>query len=203
MQSTEIKENQINLAIFFLRKNWEIDQKETKEKQKEMENQNGKTEETFSEPKKFFKYPKTVHMSGSSVVDDDVVVNPNDWKILLKNGIGKKIVVQEKVDGANVGVHFEQEWMPIIQKRSGLVGTSEKPQYDVWRNWCYENMEALWEVLGTQYCLFGEVCNSKLNNIVCSGYGANIPLNMFLSLITSSLLIFWTKKQKNLSPIPG
>lgn len=40
---------------------------------------------------------------------------------------------QEKVDGANVGVHFEQEWEPIMQKRSDLLQAKEKPQYDVFK----------------------------------------------------------------------
>lgn len=34
--------------------------------------------------------------------------------------------------GANVGVHFDREWEPIIQKRGGIIGFGEKPQYAYW-----------------------------------------------------------------------
>jgi hypothetical protein len=63
---------------------------------------------------KFYKFPKTVHLAGSSVVDDDEVVSVQHLKALL-NDRTKKLVIQEKVDGANVSVHFEQEWQPIMQ----------------------------------------------------------------------------------------
>lgn len=62
----------------------------------------------------------------------------------------------EKVDGANVGVHFEEQWQPICQKRGGVLAAHEKPQYDVFRNWTFEHMEELWDVLHTDYCMFGE-----------------------------------------------
>lgn len=37
------------------------------------------------------------------------------------------------MDGANVGIHFEEEWEPIMQKRSDLIQTKEKSQYDVFK----------------------------------------------------------------------
>jgi hypothetical protein len=60
------------------------------------------------------------------VVDDDEVIPVS----LLRN---KYVVIQEKVDGANVSVHFHQQWKPVVQKRSGIVANNEKPQYDVFR----------------------------------------------------------------------
>jgi hypothetical protein len=60
------------------------------------------------------------------------------------------IVVQEKVDGSNVSVYFTSEWEPVIQKRSGLVGQGERPQYNVWRDYVYSKMEELWGILGTK-----------------------------------------------------
>ncbi len=75
---------------------------------------------------------------------------PKDW---LKQ---YKVVIQEKVDGTNVGVHFEQDYVPVCQKRSGLILQGEHEQYVRFRDWCYENVEALWNALGVKYCLFGE-----------------------------------------------
>eukprot|EP01118_Nematostelium_gracile_P016185 TRINITY_DN6645_c0_g1_i1.p1 TRINITY_DN6645_c0_g1~~TRINITY_DN6645_c0_g1_i1.p1 ORF type:complete len:228 (-),score=44.63 TRINITY_DN6645_c0_g1_i1:18-701(-) len=101
----------------------------------------------------FFKFPKTEHMAGSCVVDDDLSMEASQ---LMLVGAGKRLIIQEKVDGSNVSIHFNGPWDPVIQKRSGLLATKEKPQYDVFRNWCYENMEELYAILKEEYCLFGE-----------------------------------------------
>ena len=85
---------------------------------------------------KFFKFPRTEHLSGSTVVDDDVSIPASQFLKPLQLNPNLRLVVQEKVDGANVGVHFDysvSEWEPLMQKRGGLIETSEKPQYDVFR----------------------------------------------------------------------
>eukprot|EP01094_Clydonella_sp_ATCC50884_P023157 TRINITY_DN5487_c0_g1_i1.p1 TRINITY_DN5487_c0_g1~~TRINITY_DN5487_c0_g1_i1.p1 ORF type:complete len:236 (-),score=77.51 TRINITY_DN5487_c0_g1_i1:401-1108(-) len=105
----------------------------------------------------FYKYPRTPHIgSASKVVDDDKVLPCAPFFRGLSDTA--LVVVQEKVDGANVGVHFEEEggWPPVVQKRSGVIGHGEKRQYDVFRDWVYERADVLFEVLGTEYCLFGE-----------------------------------------------
>lgn len=109
----------------------------------------------------FYKFPKTPHVEGSSVVDDDKSVTFKSIdrmvKAEAKKGGNLRFVADEKVDGANVGVHFEQEWVPILQKRSNVLQAGEKhAQYNVFRDWGYEHMEALFSVLGTEYVLFGE-----------------------------------------------
>ncbi|KAL6060352.1 putative DNA ligase III [Balamuthia mandrillaris] len=104
---------------------------------------------------RFFKFPRTPHVAGSEVVDDDEVVGESALFSMVENK-DVTVVVQEKMDGTNVSVHFEEEWVPVAQKRSGIIGTGEKRQYDVFRNWVNENMEGLFAVLGTDYCLFGE-----------------------------------------------
>src|SRR3989338_1581866 len=112
--------------------------------------------------KTFYKYPKTLHLLGSEVVDDDesVEISGLQFKKEEDQGIEVKLIVQEKVDGANVGLHFRGEWEPLIQKRSGLIEESqgEKRQYEVFRQWVWEHAEELYEVVGKRYVLFGEWC---------------------------------------------
>jgi atypical dual specificity phosphatase len=60
------------------------------------------------------------------------------------------------VDGTNVGVHFEEPWVPVPQKRSGLILQGEHEQYVRFRDFCFEHVEALWNALSTRYVLFGE-----------------------------------------------
>ncbi len=108
----------------------------------------------------------------------------------------------KKVDGANVGVHFEEEWNPIIQKRSGVLETSEKDQYNVFRNWVFEHLEDLWQILKTDYVLFGEVIRFATQQIpkFSSGSGANMVSFMIGCLISLWHSIFWKKKLGNLCP---
>jgi hypothetical protein len=104
----------------------------------------------------FFPFPRTPHLAGSAVVDDDQVMDENALRSLLDNG-DLSVVVQEKMDGTNVSLYFEDEWCPVLQKRSGIITSGEKPQYDVFRDWVYERMDELYAVLGRrQYVLFGE-----------------------------------------------
>jgi ATP-dependent RNA circularization protein (DNA/RNA ligase family) len=102
----------------------------------------------------FIPFPKTPHLSGSAVVDDDHTVSASDLGIWIKNA--SRLIVQEKVDGANVSVHFQYDWDPVLQKRSGLIDKAEKQQYNVFRDYVFEHLESLFSILSTRYCLFGE-----------------------------------------------
>lgn len=103
----------------------------------------------------FYKFPRTPHLgSDSAVVDDDEVKDKNKYIRALPSGL--VAVVQEKVDGTNVSVHFEEPWIPVLQKRAGLIGKGEKKQYQMFADWVNTNLAELWEMLGTKYCLFGE-----------------------------------------------
>ena len=102
----------------------------------------------------FISYPKTPHVQGSSVVDDDESVSSGGVSVLLKKF--PTTVITEKVDGTNVSVHFELDWVPICQKRSGLITQGEHEQYVRFRDFVNENLENLNRVLTTRYALFGE-----------------------------------------------
>lgn len=102
----------------------------------------------------FIPFPKTPHLMGSAVVDDDQTLSAADFAKWFSNA--NRLVIQEKVDGANVSVHFEQEWVPVMQKRSGLIESAEKQQYNVFRDYIFEHMESLFSLLSSRYCLFGE-----------------------------------------------
>ena len=103
----------------------------------------------MSEPQ-FIKFPKTPHLQGSAVVDDDQICGLQFLTAAPKMKGFDRICIQEKVDGTNVSVHFEADWVPTVQKRSGLVGTGERPQYNAFRDWVYSNLEMMWEMLGTK-----------------------------------------------------
>lgn len=107
----------------------------------------------------FYPFPKTPHLSGStqSHQSDDKDEEVSLSQLTKMAHKASRLILQEKVDGANVSVHFEREWEPILQKRSGVIGQGERhAQYNVWRDYVMEHMESLFSLLSTRYCLFGE-----------------------------------------------
>lgn len=102
---------------------------------------------------KFYKFPKTPHLRSSKVIDDDEIIG---WDEFNKLATGRRVIIQEKLDGTSVGVHFEQKWQPILQKRSGLITNHEKTQYNLFRSWIQKRLDLLWDICKTRYCLFGE-----------------------------------------------
>ena len=85
----------------------------------------------------FFAFPRTPHMAGSAVVDDDQVVDENALRYLLADDAGEDgmaIVVQEKMDGTNVSLYFEDEWCPVLQKRSGIITSGTPPTQSIKSN---------------------------------------------------------------------
>jgi hypothetical protein len=111
----------------------------------------------------FIAYPKIEHLFDSDVVDGDAVVQDlSQLSALLDDATS--IVIQEKVDGTNVSIHFEQQWQPICQKRSGVIsqhGGGELEQFRVFQQFVNERLETLFELLGTEHCLFGEFLWTK------------------------------------------
>jgi hypothetical protein len=100
-----------------------------------------------------YQFPRTPHLSGSSVVDDDRTMPTEQAAELCRTC---EVVLQEKLDGTLVGVFFDESGQPVCQKRAGLLTVREKPQYNVFRNWVRERRDQLWEILSTRWVMFGE-----------------------------------------------
>ena len=51
----------------------------------------------------FIKYPRTPHLFGSEGTDDDKYLDEKESTDFLAD---TSLIVEEKIDGANVGIHF-------------------------------------------------------------------------------------------------
>lgn len=101
----------------------------------------------------FRKYPRTQHVEGSRLQagDEDLAAVP------FRDLAGRHLVVEEKVDGANVGVSFDHERALHLQSRGHpLRGGASERQFDLLKAWARAHEAALREVLGTRYLMFGE-----------------------------------------------
>jgi hypothetical protein len=68
----------------------------------------------------------------------------------------ESLIVEEKIDGTNVGLHFSQASELVLQCRGHLINEGTHPQYDLFKQWAAVKRRALEECLEDRYILFGE-----------------------------------------------
>ena len=101
----------------------------------------------------FTKYPRTPHLFGSRGTDDDKHLNETDSLAFLA---AESLIVEEKIDGTNVGIHFTSDGQLVLQCRGHLITEGMHPQYDLFKQWAAVQRNLLEERLLDQYILFGE-----------------------------------------------
>ncbi len=106
----------------------------------------------------FVKYPRTPHLFGSRGTADDKHLGPAETAAMLAD---PSLVVEEKLDGTNVGLHFTPEGRFVIQCRGHEVTTGMHPQYDLLKRWAAAKRPTLEAVLGDRLILFGEWLYAK------------------------------------------
>ncbi len=66
------------------------------------------------------------------------------------------LIVEEKIDGTNVGIHFASNGQLVLQCRGHLITEGMHPQYDLFKQWAAAKRYMLEEILSDQFILFGE-----------------------------------------------
>src|SRR6476646_8923639 len=80
----------------------------------------------------FVKYPRTPHLFGSRGDDDDKHLSAAESAPLLADA---SLIVEEKLDGTNVGIHFTFAGRMVLQCRGHEITTGMHPQYDLFKQW--------------------------------------------------------------------
>jgi len=101
----------------------------------------------------FLKYPRTPHLFGSKGTDDDKHLSEAESNRFLADD---SLIVEEKIDGTNVGIHFSESGTLVLQCRGHLVTEGMHPQYDLFKQWANAKRPVLEERLEFRYILFGE-----------------------------------------------
>jgi hypothetical protein len=99
------------------------------------------------------KYPRTPHLEGSRLQpgDEDLDLVPSAALA------GAHVVVEEKLDGANVGISVGADGRLRLQSRGHvLTGGPRERQFDLLKTWAACHQDALASVLGDQYVMYGE-----------------------------------------------
>lgn len=101
----------------------------------------------------FVKYPRTPHLFGSKGTDDDKHMSAVESERFLAE---RSLVVEEKIDGTNVGIHFTSSGKMALQCRGHLITEGMHPQYDLFKQWAAVKRSVLEDRLQDRFILFGE-----------------------------------------------
>jgi hypothetical protein len=104
-------------------------------------------------PPRMIKYPRTPHVEGSRLQPGDEDMDAVRFSALRD----AHLVVEEKVDGANAGVRFDEHGRLWLQSRGHfLVGGAREKHFNLFKQWAETHRAALYAVLGPRYALYGE-----------------------------------------------
>jgi hypothetical protein len=107
----------------------------------------------------FVKFPDTPHLlwMGNAVVRQDKVLGAADAESFLRH----PVIVEEKVDGANLGICFDSHGNLLAQNRGSLVDRGTKGQFAPLWKWLANRETRLFDTLVDRLILFGEWCYAR------------------------------------------
>ncbi len=105
------------------------------------------------------KFPSTAHLAnlGSIPIRGDKVLS----NIEMDEFLSHEIIVEEKVDGANLGISFESDGLLLLQNRGSVVSSPYVGQWKKIPDWLDRFTERLFDALGFQFMVFGEWCYAR------------------------------------------
>ena len=107
----------------------------------------------------YFKFPSTKHIM---LPDDE---NARRDKVLgsdeIKEFLSNQITIEEKVDGANLGISFDSGGNLRAQNRGHWIMEPYEGQWSRLKTWITPRLDCLFEVLLDKYILFGEWCYAR------------------------------------------
>ena len=105
------------------------------------------------------KYPRTRHIEGSRLQagDDDL-----GDAVAFAGLVGKLLTVEEKIDGANCAVSFDERGELLLQSRGHyLIGGVREKHFNLLKLWATTHSRAFYETLGSRYVMYGEWAYAK------------------------------------------
>ncbi len=107
----------------------------------------------------FFKFPSTPHLATLDGIEirDDKVLSKSARDEFLQHDL----VVEEKVDGANLGVSFDSEGNIRVQNRGSYLHLPGSGQWKKLREWLAPRTDVLFDRLSDRFILFGEWCYAQ------------------------------------------
>lgn len=138
----------------------------------------------------FFRYPHTPHLAwlGEDSPRNDKILSNEDMENLLAG----EVVVEEKIDGANIGLSINGGKL-LIQNRGDYLRKPYTGQFKHLSTWLTPRQNDLISILGNNLILFGEWCAA------CHSISYDKLPDWFLvfDIYDQSKKQFWTTKKRN------
>ena len=110
------------------------------------------------EPLMIRKYPRTPHIEGSRLQPGDEDLSQIPFEAIR----GKRLVIEEKCDGANSAVSFDEDGQLLLQSRGHyLTGGYQERHFNFMKQWATVHANAFYRVLGSRYIMYGEWMYAK------------------------------------------
>jgi hypothetical protein len=107
---------------------------------------------------RLYKYPRTHHIEGSRFQPGDEELDSVPFSQIK----GHYVVIEEKLDGANCGISFNDDGTLMLQSRGHFLdGGSREKQFALLKTWASRHKQALWDKLSNRYVLYGEWLYAK------------------------------------------
>ncbi|MBR8152278.1 RNA ligase family protein [Burkholderia vietnamiensis] len=106
-----------------------------------------------------FRFPHTPHLTwlGTGEPRGDKVLSPEKMRKLL----ALEVVVEEKLDGANLGFSVSPDGKLLAQNRSNYLVASYTGQFSRLHSWMPVHEESFIKALGSELIAFGEWCAAR------------------------------------------
>jgi len=107
----------------------------------------------------FFRFPDTPHLAWLASVPprDDKVLSKAELNTLLSH----EVVVEEKLDGANLGISVGPDGNLQVQNRGQYLQLPYQGQFARLEKWLQRHEDALFDTLGENLIAFGEWCGAR------------------------------------------
>lgn len=107
---------------------------------------------------RIMKYPRTPHLEGSRLQEGDEDLR----QIPFSDIQGRHLAVEEKIDGANSGISFDENGELLLQSRGHyLTGGYRERHYNLMKQWAAAHRDVFYSVLGKRYIMYGEWMYAK------------------------------------------
>ena len=110
-------------------------------------------------PPELFRFPRTSHLAwiAPDSPRDDKVMSSAECERFLSG----EVVVEEKVDGANLGISLDETGMLRVQNRGQYLAQPFAGQFSRLRSWLVMHEAGLLSILTPDLILFGEWCAAR------------------------------------------
>ena len=104
----------------------------------------------------FYKFPSTPYIFLDNSIQKKEKNYLTDTEIV--GFLSNKVTVEEKIDGANLGISFDSHGKLLLQNRGEYINETYFGQWKPLKTWLSLHEDELFDVLGDSYILYGEWC---------------------------------------------